>query len=686
MSDLNFRAWYALRRTLTPRNFNELLAELSVKSREWRIDEVIIKVDTEEFSHGHPAVEWLAGYQKQLFTVKEELEQLGIVYSLNPWLTLGHADRGRREEGRISGFQGMVGDDGSECHHCACPLSPGWREHLFKLWKIYAETRPRVIWVEDDFRNFNHAPVKFGCFCPLHLKLFSEAIGREVSREELVKALLAPGRPHPWREIYLGILRETMIELAGQLSGIVHSVSPETAIGLMSSGPRQHEIEGRDWRRLCDAFAAGGRLYSRPPLANYNEDSLRGLYYSHDSIKLTRRMFPAGTVEQTEVENFPFSRFSKSVAFTRLQIALSFAYGADGVTLNLFDHLGTPMASEAAYGTMLAADKEYFGALASLARGKGRWRGVRLIHHPRNALYKHLSPGASFRDLGGDGYAMMLALEGVGIPTVYDEEEGVAAVSGQSLRALEDVEIERLLSGGLLLDAVAARILIERGFVADIGVESVTEERPRGELDFIISAEEYFAPEFGGRAGCFLSSLLPMIGVDTGFPHLTPAAGASVVSRWVNPDAEPVAPAMSAFVNARGGRVVVHGLDYNHAVGLNFFSPPRRRMFQQVFRFLCGGAVPVSFESDGAWPLAWRRDSTGQCVLGVFNLNLDSWRRECFRIAWDHERLPEIFRLEPDGTLRRTEHFSAVAVSGELEITGEQELDFRYPLVLVLKY
>ena len=100
----------------------------------------------------------------------------------------------------------------------------------------------------------------------------------------------------------------------------------------MSSGPRRHCLEGRRWRDFAAAVADGGILYSRPPLGNYSESSLRGLYYSHDSIKLTRRCLPENTVEQTEVENIPFSGYYKSTAFTFIQTALSFAFGSAGVT------------------------------------------------------------------------------------------------------------------------------------------------------------------------------------------------------------------------------------------------------------------------------------------------------------------------------------------------------------------
>jgi hypothetical protein len=160
---------------------------------------------------------------------------------------------------------------------------------------------------------------------------------------------------------------EMMVETVRFLSRTVHAVSPETSLGLMSSGPRAHNLEGRDWKALAEAMADGRPLYSRAPMGNYFEESLRGFYYSHDMIKLTRHVLPAGVIEQTEVENVPFTRYSKSLASTFIEIGISFAFGSHGVTLNLFDHAGTPMQSEPGYGRMLGENKPYFNAMVSIA-------------------------------------------------------------------------------------------------------------------------------------------------------------------------------------------------------------------------------------------------------------------------------------------------------------------------------
>ncbi|MBA3686476.1 MAG: hypothetical protein H0W72_14740, partial [Planctomycetes bacterium] len=521
-------AWYALRRTLPPWRFDETFAELAKLLPRYRVDELIVKVDTEEFTHGQPPLAWVRKYQDKLFAIKKELGRLGIVYSLNPWITVGHADRGRDSRVDLPGLRTVVGHDGIECTSCACPLSPVWREHIDAVWTLYAQTAPRVLWIEDDIRTFNHAPVSFGCFCPLHLARFAKRVGESVDRERLVAALFQPGTPHPWRSQWLDQQHEVMTETAGFLAEVVHRTAPATALGLMSSGPGAHCMEGRRWKPFAAAFADGRPLYSRPPMGNYNEGSLRGFYYSHDSIKATRHCMPAGTIEQTEVENVPFTRYSKSAVFTFLEMAISFAYGSHGVTMNFYDHCGTPMASEPAFGELMRARKPFLEGLARVAQLPGCYRGVRLLHDEAASARKRLAPGSSWWHLISSNGALMENLETHGIPTTY-EASTVTAATGQIIRGSSDAEIGALLAGGLLLDATAAMILHERGFGPDIGLSAIAAPVHLDSLG-AFSAEELIDPEFGGAPRKYLTLTTPSLGGRPSLSVLTLARGARVIS------------------------------------------------------------------------------------------------------------------------------------------------------------
>jgi hypothetical protein len=446
----------------------------------------------------------------------------------------------------------------------------------------------------------------------------------------LIAALLQPGEPHPWRAVWLEVRSEGSLEAMEIIRDSVRGVSPETRIGLMSSGARNHCREGRDWDKV--ATALGGDIISRPTMGNYWEwGPPRGLYFSQDSIKLTRHVLPVGVPDFTEVESVPFSRYAKSLTFMDATLAVSFAGGARGCTLNIYDHLGTPMEDEPHYGRLLAARKDFFTALASRAQRPGSRRGLGLIHRDHSAATKHLSPGAKLADFVEDGYPAVEAFEAAGIPTVYDAS-AATFLCGQQAWALTPAEIESLLGQGLFVDGLAAAILCERGYAADLGLASIRSPQGLEELG-AFSAESIEHPDFGGAPGRYLSAQLPMVDYSARFAILEPLSTADVVGHLVDPSLRPVHVAMSAFANARGGRVVVHAWDYGSAVGpigVSFHHPHRQRQLQASVRWLFRGQAPLLVRGDGAWPLASRHDSDGETLLGLLNLSLDPWpEAEC---------------------------------------------------------
>ena len=406
-------AWYALRRTLPPFRFDELLAEMVEQLPRYRVDEVLVLVDDEDLFHGHATPEMAAEAARNLVRLRDALAQAGVAYSLNPWITRGHEDRCR---GALPGMQTTVHADGSTSAHIGCPLCPTWRDNLAATWAIYAATKPRVLWIDDDIRDWG----AHECFCPLHMERFSQRVGRPVTREEMVAAVFQPGEPHPWRALMLELRNAVTQEVLRLIVDAARRANPDVTMGLMSSGPRNHCREGRDWKQCADSL--GGTvetpIYSRPTMGNYWEwGPPRGLYFSQDSIKITRHALPAGTVDQTELESLPFSRYSKSVAFTFAQLAVSFAFGARGTTINVFDHLGTPMQAEPHYGKMLGARKDFLNAVAERTRQPGVFRGVQLLFREDTGRKMHLLPKAGSEGLAAEGYQGMEAFEAAGIPT-----------------------------------------------------------------------------------------------------------------------------------------------------------------------------------------------------------------------------------------------------------------------------
>ncbi len=676
------KAWYALRRTIVPWRFEQLAKEIIETLPEIEVDELIVKIDSEEFTHGQPNLQWVEKYCSKLTAFKKKVEEKGVLFSINPWITVGHNDRGRYGQLNIPDLETMIDANGVKCTCCACPLSTAWREHVKKVWMQYAKLKPATIWFEDDLRTFNHNPAEITCFCNLHLSEFARRINRKVGREELVKAITSPGRPHPWRKEYLDMQRDIILDVVSMIVKVVHDISPETSFGLMSSGPRVHCLEGRDWKKLADSMAVGPRFVSRPPLGSYSEwSSLRGLYYSSDSIKLTRYVLPSGTIEQTEVENVPFTRYSKSITFTFLQMAVSFALGCDGVTMNLFDHCGSPMSDEPQMLVMLSREKKYLNALAGVAQGEGRQRGVQILFSPGYSYNKELHSGEGYA-LAAEDACLPETLEVLGIPTTYSDEE-VRATTGQALRCFSDRDIERFLSEGLFLDAVAAKVLVERGFGKQIGLEKIKEPVCIDHLE-PLSAEEFYNSTFGGKKGKMLTLTTPHLGARPGYAVSEISSEAKIISEMVDPDAERKYPAMFSFENSLGGRVVVHLFDWKTACGTAFYHPYRRQQIQKVMRWLSRNTLHAVVP-DNIYPLLIRRDMQKYSILILFNLTLDKYPRSTIEIT-DKRRIVDMRILSESGRWLHSTALIFKSRNGAVSIVYDNPLSHRRPLVIRIEF
>jgi hypothetical protein len=116
------QAWYALRKSFVEWRWEEQLEEVLRFSESAKIDEVIVVVNAEEFNVPHLDIDSFSRSRRMLQTIRDELSSDGIVFSLNPWTTTGHLDRGRTLPGHLRGVQTMTDIDGLSTDTC-CRLA-----------------------------------------------------------------------------------------------------------------------------------------------------------------------------------------------------------------------------------------------------------------------------------------------------------------------------------------------------------------------------------------------------------------------------------------------------------------------------------------------------------------------------------------------------------------------------------
>lgn len=345
------------------------IASLQRFVREAQIDDVAVFCNVEELNTGHMTEEeqetiWL----RLLCDVQAALAPEGVQLSVNHWHSLMHADLGKTLP-QSQPFRRMVDMDGREADLCVCPMCERWQTYFAGLYARYAALSPHILWVEDDFRLHNHDPLRWGgCFCPAHMREYARRAGKpELTREEFVRGILQPGAVHPYRKIWLDVNRETMTALAARIGQAVRQASPTAKVGLMSSVPYIHAAEGRDWYGILRGLAAGQPPVSRIHLPAYQETAPGQYLLRFNMVSMhNRALLPPETEVYPELENYPYSLFAKSRAFTRFQLLSSLPLNLKGMTIDLFDLNGSGIVFSDGYQQMLRAVKPFLSAVNAM--------------------------------------------------------------------------------------------------------------------------------------------------------------------------------------------------------------------------------------------------------------------------------------------------------------------------------
>ena len=119
----------------------------------------------------------------------KKLRDSGIGYQLNfqnlVGSTLGGVDFSDKYD-----YEFLVDHKGRTATGCGCFIGKKFRENGEKRLKLWAETHPDIIWIDDDLRYHNHGTpliavrdgkdcpyMDYYCFCDGHIKLFNERNG-----------------------------------------------------------------------------------------------------------------------------------------------------------------------------------------------------------------------------------------------------------------------------------------------------------------------------------------------------------------------------------------------------------------------------------------------------------------------------------------------------------------------------
>ena len=576
---------YELRFQILPNQFAVQRAKELVKfCLQHRVPSVLLFFNAEEWNRGHVTEKETRQLTAMFRNIIPLFRKAGLGVSLNPWNTTLHRDGGRSLRAGQN-FNLMVLSSGKKAKAIVSFACQRWRKYIAKLFGRMAGLDFDVLWIEDDFRFHNHGPLDWGGdFSPAMLKLFSVRVGRNVSRDEVIKKVLQPGKPHPWRKLWLSLWRECSEKTAGAIRDAVVSANPDARMGLMSSNPDVHAVEGRDWLGLFQALAIGGEARHRPHFANYGEVVGRGLFYSYSQLDVQKRFRPPWVESHPEIENFPFSRFKKSDTQTFIQMALAKIMGSEGLLLDLHPMTGISVLDEPGIGELL--DKSY-PALDWLGKHFNRdmiSQGVGVPFIPTNPLERRLQPGATFQDLAILSEFPGSVLGSCGITFQRDFSPAVNVIWGSNAWGLTNEQVRQCLACGLWLDAEAAEILVKRGYGKYLGIKvDGWLEREKS----LYSVERIASLKTGVRIGFNLSCNL--------MNRVLQFQSTDKAESWtylVDCMDKCLGTFLSVYRNALGGTVAVSAFPLNEqsSWNLNF---QRQILAQNLIKVLAGRNPPV---------------------------------------------------------------------------------------------
>lgn len=432
-------------------------------------DNAMLFINAEEYNTGHMTKEEAEPWVAVMKRMKKALEAEGITVSLNPWIELGHLDRGRKlKEGQD--FVTQVDFDGTECDMVACPMDENWLAYFLDFYEyLIREIEPEVVWVEDDFRLHNHEPLNFGgCFCEHHMRAFNQELGTNYSREELTERLLGANPDDAIKKAVLKVNRRCMKELAEKIGTMVHDLGLGTKIGLMSSTHQAHSMEYRDWYGIHEGLAQGGTKINRLHLPLYLEDVSMKQYYLDFNLYpfVCRGYLPEDCHVLPELENASFMTYAKEPEALRFQLESAIPLEIEGMTYDIFDFVGNGAVEAFGYGEAVADITDYLTAVMESGYSYQALSGITILLDEQNAYNRKIYH--RFVDIRPDEFYFGALVQAHGISARCSRkkefQDEVILLAAGSVNNLSDEQLKKLFHDNhVILEGQAAMLLIDRG-------------------------------------------------------------------------------------------------------------------------------------------------------------------------------------------------------------------------------
>lgn len=348
----------------------------------------------------------------------------------------------------------------------ACPSDKRFLEKMQSCLKDVTGTGVDLILMNDDLRfgQWNG----FGCLCKNHIEMICDQLGECIEKEKL-KDLILSGGKNKYRDAFLAANKKILEHYAVRMRQAVDEVNPEVRLGFcacMSSW----DIDGNAFE-LARLFAGKTRPILRLIGAPYWAKSKAWGNNLQDVVELER--MEAGWNPYTDIEliaegdAYPRPRLNCAANYLEgFDTAIRASGELDGILKICIDYVSN-VGYEKGYLKQYIKNKDVYHEIEKHFSNK-KQIGIR-VYESMNKVSAMQFPNAlggksDMEDVFFSSAARVLAANA--IPTVY-RGHGITGIAfGENAYALTEED----LSNGLIVDALAAKILTDRGI--DVGIDS----------------------------------------------------------------------------------------------------------------------------------------------------------------------------------------------------------------------
>lgn len=597
----------------------------------------------------------LDSYRKLKAHLAGSRARLGVLYQA----VLGHGARNfppaDLKARPIEPWVRMVNVDGGLSRYC--PLDERFQKYIFDMTVLFAKEAPCFILGDDDIRSFSPAE----CFCELHTAEFNRMTGKNFTPEEYRQAVINCKVGDEVYNAYETLRKGIPNGVASIIRAAVDSVDPEIRCGSCMPG----------WEYLFNHETSKCFAGKHPPVmrianANYNEGPAKTYPYLVVKTQALRTAHQEIPVVLDEADTCPHNLWSRAAISFHAKLCSSILSGVNGAKVWYVNaHKGGRPVSRN-YTDILAENKGLYQTLAAEVKktvptgtiipAHKNYEEWHAAHYNELSLRLMLVPDTNMASvaLGHFGIPFKAAFD-------FNEDEVFAVAGAQSIEHLSDRELEKLLSGKLLLDGPAAVAVCARGYSAALGIMAEHKE-------FSYNREK----RVDGKGGyvTVMNKNTPLFTLKDDKAEVFTRF--SYVSYPGADDEEFLSPATVFYKNNFGGTVC--SMAFHHQIAYSQFNEGRKEFFIEIIERLKGKKIPLVCNDAQNVTVITREYDNGALLAEVCNINFDPMKSIELRCAKTPEKVEY---LAGDGSW----HDACCTIEGE-KVKLEYKLDC-YELVIL---